>query len=200
MSVDWSLAYERFGVLLLAATIGAGLASSFGRRAVLGAAAALPLLLLVPLPGASGLGFALGFVGALGGASLVLLGALLARAFRPEAGRAAIDRRLAPLAILVLPIGLAFYPPVLGLGPYDPYRLGFYGLALPFLLVALLAFAWFRRAALVAVWLALTALLALAQIHPSANLWDQLIDPIAVILAAIVVIATAIRRFRRVRG
>ena len=100
------------------------------------------------------------YTGALSLSTLALIAAL--------AGRRLWSRELLPqpdrhiLLIGAAVAGLLLYPMALGLGPYDPYSLGFSGPALPLLLAAVAAAAWWRG-------LHATALVLLAV------LWDWLL-------------------------
>ncbi len=70
-----------------------------------------------------------------------------------------------------------FYPFALGLGMFDPYRLGFGDLwfITGLLLVALTA--WLRQCTLIAVSISLAALAWSVGWYESNNLWDYLFDP-----------------------
>lgn len=72
--------------------------------------------------------------------------------------------------------GLALYPAALGLGPWDPYRLGF-GLALPALLLVLCASAVYLRQHIVALAIALVMGAHSLGLLESTNAWDYLLDP-----------------------
>jgi hypothetical protein len=131
---------------------------------------------LVPIGGLPAAGYVRGIVGDLSVTTvLLLLHALL----RPVLGRAAIDARSRlALQVLVAAGGLVLYPLALGLGPFDPYRLGY---ASPWFLGGLLALAVaavLRRLTLVAVCLSLAVLAWAVGAYESRNLWDYLVDPL----------------------
>ena len=141
-----------------------------------------PLLLaalvvaLVPLRGLPAAGYLRGIVGDLSVTTVLLLVRSL---LRPVLGWTAIDARSRlALQVLVAAGGLFLYPLALGLGPFDPYRLGY---ADPWLLVFLLALAVaadLRRLTLVTGCLALAVLAWALGAHESRNLWDYLVDPL----------------------
>jgi hypothetical protein len=87
----------------------------------------------------------------------------------PGAERTALLGMVAVLALLL-------YPLALGLGPYDPYGLGFAGPGLPLAVAAGALLAWWQQRPGVA----LTVLVALAAwtlgLGESHNLWDYLLD------------------------
>lgn len=81
-----------------------------------------------------------------------------------------------PLAILIGLIAILFYPPSLGLGPWDPYRLG-YGLPLAFACTALILLCSWRKQTFTAMAISLALVAYAAGMLESNNLWDYLIDP-----------------------
>ena len=109
---------------------------------------------LVPLGALPAAGYLRGIVGDLSVTTVLLLVRSL---LRPVLGWEAIDARSrTALQVLVAAGGLLLYPLALGLGPFDPYRLGY-------------ASPWF---------LALLLALAVAGVYESRNLWDYLVDPL----------------------
>lgn len=104
-------------------------------------------------------------------ALLLLLGRPAPLSFRPAAG--------------LLAFAAIFYTTALGLGPFDPYTLGYQ----PWLLLAALApvgvALWWRKRD---GWLAILAIDLLAYATGVfANLWDVLLDPLLVLVALAVV-------------
>jgi len=85
--------------------------------------------------------------------------------------------------VLVVLAAAVLYPMALGIGLFDPYRLG-YGSSwfLGFLLLLALA-AWFWRLYWVALSLALAVLAWGIGWYESANLWDYLLDPLLAVYA-----------------
>lgn len=109
------------------------------------------------------------------------------------AGRPAPIGR-APAAALAI-FGIAFYILALGLGDFDPYRLGFGGwpaATLVTMLGAAALLAW-RRGQPLWLWLLAVDLAVFAAGLPeSSNLWDVLFDPLLV--AAALILAVRSRR------
>jgi hypothetical protein len=100
----------------------------------------------------------------------------------------------APLGIVVL--AALLYPMALGLGDFDPYRLGFQ----PWLLVAVLGptaiAAWWRGQPLY-LWLLAVDLLAFAaNLQESTNLWDTLLDPLLAVAALVLLIRNCWNKIR----
>ena len=79
--------------------------------------------------------------------------------------------------------GLILYPGATGFLNYDTYVLGYSGYLLPLALVALLAYAIYRRYLFVAAALDIGILGFLLSAGRSLNLWDYIIDPVAWFLA-----------------
>lgn len=146
---------------------------------------------LVPFGGLPLAAYVRGATGDLSVASLVLL---LMSILRPLCGRTpggqfnastrcmSEEGRLA-LLLLVALAAAALYPMALGLGLFDPYRLGYGN---PWLLGGLLLLALtavFRRLPLVALTVALAVFAWSVGWYESGNLWDYLLDPLLAIYA-----------------
>ncbi len=120
---------------------------------------------------------------------LLLLGLL-----RPVVGADEADSTGRPaLQALVAAFGLVLYPASLGLGPVDPYRLGYGD---PWFLGGLLALALAaasRRMTLVTACLALAVLAWALGAYESRNLWDYLVDPLVAAWGAGAVLSRAAR-------
>ena len=134
-----------------------------------------------------------GVTGDLSITTIVLLWCALSRPLlKTSPGCEAADsrHRLALLALIAL-AALALYPMALGLGAFDPYRLG-YGnrLFITMLLLAALA-AWFWKYYLVALCIALATLAWAIGWYESGNLWDYLLDPFVSIYALAVTMSHA---------
>jgi hypothetical protein len=131
---------------------------------------------LLPLGGLPLAGYLRGVVGDLSVSTVVLL---LLRLRPPDRGREAPgERSRAALQAAAAACGLLLYPMTLGLGPFDPYRLGYGD---PWLLAALFALATLAlhcRLHLPAVLLSLAVLAWAASLGESRNLWDYLLDPL----------------------
>lgn len=92
------------------------------------------------------------------------------------------EHRLALLALIALG-ALALYPMALGLGAFDPYRLGYANgwFVAALLLIALMA--WLRKHYLLALCVSLAVLAWAVGWYESRNLWDYLLDPFVAIYA-----------------
>ena len=117
-----------------------------------------------------------GVTGDLSITTLVLVGTFL---LRNLTGKPAADSRarFALLAFVSI-AALALYPLALGIGMFDPYRLGF---GSPWLLGALFAAAiaaWWRRLDGISLCIALATLAWSVRWYESTNLWDYLLDPL----------------------
>jgi hypothetical protein len=152
------------------------------------AAAAAAALALIPL--ADGISAAMALRALWGDPSVTTLQLLaLSLAGRP----AKISR--APAAAVAL-FGIVFYVLALGLGDFDPYRLGYPGwpaLALAAGLAVAALLAWRRGQPLYAWLLAVDLAVFSAGLPESANLWDSLFDPLLVAAALVL----AVRGTRR---
>ena len=152
------------------------------------AAAAVMLVSLIPLGALPLAGYLRGAIGDLSIPSLLLLANFIARdVWRAPAGKTSL------LALIAL-AALLFYPLALGVGSFDPYRLGYGhdGLLAALLLLALAA-AWLR-VYWVAVAVALAVLAWSAGWYESPNLWDYLMDPL---VATYSVVTTLMRLVHR---
>lgn len=117
--------------------------------------------------------------GVIGDLSVTTMLLLLHDLLRPVLGWGSIDARSRlALQALVAAEGVLLYPLALGLGPVDPYRLGF---ASPWFMGALLLLAmgaWFLQLHFVASCIALAVLDWAVGGYESRNLWDYLLDPL----------------------
>lgn len=99
-------------------------------------------------------------------------------------GRRFDDRAEFRFGIAMLALaGLALYPGATGFLNYDPYVLGYSGYLLPLALVAILAYAVYRRFFFVVAALNVGILGFLLSAGRSLNLWDYVIDPVGWMLA-----------------
>lgn len=154
--------------------------------AVLVAAA---LAISIPVADTSLIAALRGLFAGLSVATVVVLAALFAARVRCGGVFARGERGL--IALLAAVTGVLFYPPVLGLGPVDPYAWGYGGLILPLLAGAAALLAWMAGVRVLA--LALVLALPAWRLHllASPNLWDYLIDPMLALgaLGALIVMA-----------
>lgn len=95
-------------------------------------------------------------------------------------------------ALLLLGFAVLFYPTALGLGPFDPYAVGYQ----PWPILAALGpvgiALWWRR---LDSWLGILAIDLLAYASGVfANLWDVLLDPLLILVAAAIAAREAYRQ------
>lgn len=170
----------------------------------LGLAATAALVMLVPFSGLSAAGYLRGVIGDLSIPSLLLLLSSIlcscpgrqsgdwlasgcAGAGHAKSGRSA-------LLVLIVLAALFLYPMALGLGYFNPYRLGYGD---PLFLSGLLlvtVFAVFRYWWLPVMLISLAVLAWAAGWYASPNLWDYLVDPFLAIYAAGSLVRRAILR------
>lgn len=147
---------------------------------LLGAVFVLSLIPFGTMPLAT---YVRGVTGDLSITTLVLLWCAL---LKPRCSSIKCNNRFA-LLILIAFAALALYPMALGIGAYDPYRLG-YGdpmFIAALLLLALLA--WLRRFSIIALCIAFATLAWAVGWYESDNLWDYLLDPFVSIYALAVI-------------
>jgi hypothetical protein len=168
-----------------------------GRRAL--TCGGVAILALVPFGDLSLAGYLRGLTGDLSITTLVLLLRAIARQPRePSLG----ERGDVALQVVLTATAVALYPLALGLGTFDPYRLGY---ASPWLLSVLFLAAlvgWWRRYSLVTWCLALAVLAYSVGWYESNNLWDYLVDPLVGLYALSALLLRAARRPTRsnIRG
>jgi hypothetical protein len=100
----------------------------------------------------------------------------------------------AALLLSVAVVGVVFYPMALGVGPVDPYRLGFAPMAMVAVLCLTSLLAWLRGARALGVIILLPLLAYNLHLLESDNLWDYLLDPLLVIYALVQGAAVALER------
>jgi hypothetical protein len=81
--------------------------------------------------------------------------------------------------------GVLLYPMALGLGPFDPYALGYRSPWLLLVVAVLAGLVWWIGQRLPLICLAAGVAAFAAGLLPSQNLWDYLLDPFVVIAAAL---------------
>ena len=148
------------------------------------------VLMLIPISGMPLAGYVRGVTGDLSITTLVLLFGVL---FNPWCnyftGNVGSRQRL---LVLIALAALVFYPMALGVGAYDPYRLG-YGDPIFLSALALLALAaWFWKFPLIAMCISLATLAWSVSWYESGNLWDYLLDPFVSVYALAVLIVRAV--------
>jgi hypothetical protein len=153
-----------------------------------GLAGIVMILLLIPFNGFPAAAYLRGVTGDLSITTVLL--ALLSLA------SVAIDRRLfearqyGALQIAVICAALALYPMALGLGYFDPYRLGYGN---PWFIGGLLGvtlFCLYRRYTLTTLSIVLATLAWATGWMESPNLWDYLLDPLVAVYAVVGMLRT----------
>lgn len=133
------------------------------------------ILISIPVWGVSLAGFVRGMTGDLSIATLVLLALALAHSFSGHV-RVGDQNRLAMLKMILI-AAILFYPLVLGIGMFDPYRLGYGNLWFMVALLGLAVWASLRYSTLFALCIALAVAAWSVGWYESPNLWDYLLDP-----------------------
>lgn len=162
------------------------------RRA--GVLAAAAVVVSIPLWGVSLAGFVRGMTGDLSMATLALLALAAVRSFTGKALVGEQDRLAMLRAVLIAAV--LFYPFALGLGMFDPYRLGYGNLWLLAALLGVAVWAALRYSVLLASCLALAVAAWSAGWYESPNLWDYLFDPWLALYALAVLLKTAYLRWK----
>lgn len=161
------------------------------RAGVLGAAI---VVVSIPLWGVSTAGFVRGMTGDLSISTLALLALVLVRSFSGRALVADQDRHAMLKAVLIA--AALFYPLALGLGMFDPYRLGYGNLWFMTALLGLAVWSGLRYSMLLALCVALAVAAWSAGWYESPNLWDYLLDPWLAVYALAVRLKTGLSRWR----
>jgi hypothetical protein len=97
------------------------------------------------------------------------------------------------LLILIALAALGLYPMALGVGAYDPYRMGYGNLQFVSALLLLALAAWFWKSALIALCIAFATLAWAVGWYESNNLWDYLLDPFVSIYALAAIVVHAVK-------
>jgi hypothetical protein len=152
---------------------------------------------LLPITGSSLAAYLRGGIGDVSITTLLLLCSVLAKSWL---NCATLDNknRFALFGLIAI-AALALYPMALGIGAFDPYRLG-YGNA-PFvtavLLIALAA--WYWKIYWVALCIACATLAWAVGWYESTNLWDYLLDPFVVGYALVAIVSQSIQKAFRLQ-
>lgn len=110
------------------------------------------------------------------------------------------DRDASAFLRVVVVAGIVLYPMTLGLSPIDPYAMGFGSWTLYAVLFAIALAAWRMRFNLVVWWIVASVLAFSLGLFESTNLWNYLLDPIAVIIAIAWTAAEAFKWLRQTLG
>lgn len=168
-------------VTVIAATVMLPGVARIPRLYRIGLVCAVAIVALVPFGGLPLAAYVRGVAGDLSITSLILL---LSAIFNRLTGWQPFDAQTRPaLLSLIALTALGLYPLALGIGYFDPYRLG-YGnpwFVSALLLVALAA--CFRQFPAIALVIALAVFAWGIGWHESTNLWDYLLDPLLAIYA-----------------
>lgn len=135
----------------------------------------------VPLAGSTAAQWLRSVLGDLSVLTLLVFADILGRRLWNKALLAPATR--AALLLSVAVVGVVFYPMALGVGPVDPYRLGFAPMAMVAVLCLASLLAWLRGARALGVIILLPLLAYNLHLLESDNLWNYLLDPVLVIYA-----------------
>lgn len=153
-------------------------------------AVALSVAVMLPFGALSAAEFMRGITGDLSVPTLLLL----AFAWRKPAAFSASQRNLVLVSIALA--ALALYPFALGLGIFDPYRLGFGDIWFITALLVLVCIAWLRGYTLLVLTISLAVLAWSVGWYESNNLWDYLLDPWVAIYAIGALTKAALSKLR----
>lgn len=154
---------------------------------LLGTVSVLVLIPLSPLPIAA---YVRGIVGDLSITTMLLLWLVLSKSLQKRQE----DNGRSALLILIGFGALFLYPMALGIGTYDPYRLGYGNLQFVTVLLSLALAAWYLNYSLIALGIALPTLAWAVGWYESRNLWDYLLDPYVSIYALAVIFKITMKR------
>ena len=122
--------------------------------------------------------------GATGDPSITTLVLLWCALLRPWNNCVSFDaRHRHALLVLIALAAVAFYPLALGIGAFDPYRLGYGDPLFVTALLLIVLTAWFKKYSLIVLCIALSTLAWSLGWYESGNLWDYLLDPFVAIYA-----------------
>jgi hypothetical protein len=153
---------------------------------------ALFVLMLIPLNGMSLAAYVRGVTGDLSITTMVLLWCAM---LRPWFGCVAVEtKHRFALLILIALAALVLYPMAMGVGAYDPYRLGYGNPQFITTLLLLALAAWFWKSTLIALCVAFAILAWAVSWYESDNLWDYLLDPFVAIYALCAIVIHAAKR------
>ena len=156
---------------------------------------AVAIAAIAPLAGLPAAAYVRGIIGDLSIPSLVLL---MLTILRPLLGWHSPGTKAGfTIQILITVAALGLYPLALGLGYFDPYRLGYGSLWFLSVLLLVALVACFRRLPLVALCIALSVFAWNIGWYESSNLWDYLLDPLLSVYAVSAVIRHSVQTLPR---
>ena len=147
------------------------------------------VLTLIPFGGMPLAAYVRGVTGDLSITTLVLLWCAL---LKPWYGEVKGNNCFA-LLILIAFAAFALYPMALGVGAYDPYRLGFGNPLFVAALLVLALAAWFWKSHSVTLCIALATFAWTVGWYESTKLWDYLLDPFVSIYALSAIIIHTVK-------
>jgi hypothetical protein len=103
------------------------------------------------------------------------------------------------LLMMIALFALALYPMALGIGAYDPYRLGYGDPLFIAALLLLVLFAWSLKSALIVLCIALATLAWATGWYESSNIWDYLIDPFVSFYALAAITIRGVRKLLKLQ-
>lgn len=159
-----------------------------------GLLAAAIIAVSIPMWGLTLAGYVRGITADLSITTLVLLAMSLARSIFGFSLLATGNRNAALTAVAI--VAVPFYPLALGLGMFDPYRLGYGNLWFMAALLAAASWASLRYSTLLALCLALAVAAWSVGWYESPNLWDYLLDPWLAIYALAVQLKAGLAQWK----
>jgi hypothetical protein len=149
------------------------------------------VLLLIPFTDMPVAAYVRGATGDLSITTLVLLWCALLKPWF-NFGRTDTRSRYKFLMLVAL-AALALYPMALGVGAFDPYRLGYGDSLFVSALLLITLVAWFWKHPLIALCIALATIAWSIGWYESGNLWDYLLDPFVSVYALAAVMIYAVK-------
>ena len=150
------------------------------------------VLSLIPFGGMPVAAYLRGATGDLSITTLVLLWSAL---LKPWCDRLMVDgKNRHALLTLVALVALVFYPLALGVGMFDPYRLGYGDSLFIAALLLIVLTAWINESSMILLCIALSTLAWSLGWYESDNLWDYLLDPFVVIYALAVIAILSVKK------
>ncbi|HRK18984.1 MAG TPA: hypothetical protein PK970_08510 [Hyphomicrobiaceae bacterium] len=173
------------GPLALVAAIAASIATRAGLKGRLAgvASAAAAVVALVPVGGTSLVSGLLGFFDTLSMTTILLLSLAIVSLTTGRSGVTGSRHDRAFIALVLLAAAIVLYPSTMGLLSTDIYAIGFGGFMLPAVLGVMLAYAAYNGLVVVPATIGLALAAWLLAIGESRNLWDYLLDPVAVVVS-----------------
>lgn len=153
--------------------------------------------MLIPFGGLPAAAYVRGMIGDLSITTMALLWCAMSR---PWFGCGAADAKSRRALLIVIALAaVVLYPMALGVGAFDPYRLGYGN---PQFVAALLLFAlaaWLWKSFLIALCIAFATLAWAVGWYESSNLWDYLLDPLVSIYALSAIMIHAVKTLMKLQ-